>query len=132
MRRGGRSRRDRRRGPWPRVAGGRITATAGQPDKRKHQNERESEPHRAIYYKSEAMARGWESKSIEAQQEEAARPRTIRPALTVADLERADKRRTLELARARAVDDLSRATASAHRKLLERTLAAIDDQLRAL
>lgn len=78
------------------------------------------------------MARGWESKSIEAQQEEAARPRRKAPALSPDDLQRAGKRRTLELARARAAADLSRATAAAHKRLLEQTIAALDEQLRAL
>lgn len=78
------------------------------------------------------MARGWESKSIEAQQEEAARARPARPAVSADDLQRAEKRRTLELARARAADDLSRATAAPHRRLLEQTIHVLDERLRAL
>ena len=78
------------------------------------------------------MARGWESKSIEAQQEEATRPRSPRPAPRREDLDRADKRRALELTRKRIVDDLSRATAPAHRKMLEQAIASLDDQLAAL
>lgn len=78
------------------------------------------------------MARGWESKAIEAQQEEAARPRSRAPALSADDRHRADRRRTLELARARAADDLSRATAPAHKRLLEHTIAALDEQLRGV
>jgi hypothetical protein len=78
------------------------------------------------------MARGWESKSIEAQQEEAARTPPKRPALSADDRQRADRRRTLELARARAADDLSRATAAPHKRLLECTIAALDEQLRAI
>ncbi|HET7218668.1 MAG TPA: hypothetical protein VFJ02_11510 [Vicinamibacterales bacterium] len=78
------------------------------------------------------MARGWESKAIESQQEEAARDRVKKPALTAeqrADLER---RRTLELSRARAEADLARATSSAHRRMLEQTISAIDEQLSQL
>ena len=78
------------------------------------------------------MARGWESKSIEAQQEEAARTRPTGPALSADDRQRGAKRRTLELARAKAVDDLNRATAPPHRQLLQQTIAAIDEQLKAL
>ena len=78
------------------------------------------------------MARGWESKSVEAQQEEAARTRRQGPALSADDRQRAAKRRTLELARARAVDDLNRATAPPHKRLLERTIAALDEQINAL
>lgn len=78
------------------------------------------------------MARGWESKSIEAQQEEAARGRA--PARQLTDEQRiaAERRRSLALARARAVADLSRATSPAHRRMLEQALEAIEAQLREL
>ncbi len=75
------------------------------------------------------MARGWESKSIEAQQDEAAREKTARPALTAEQREITARRRTLELTRSRAVADLERATAAQHRRMLEQAIAAIDDQL---
>jgi hypothetical protein len=73
------------------------------------------------------MARGWESKSVEAQQEEAARDRKKPPAMTEAERVRNGQRRTLELARARAVEDLSRATVPAHRRMLEETLRALEE-----
>jgi hypothetical protein len=76
------------------------------------------------------VARGWESKSIEAQQEEASRTRTAPRQLNETELLRRDKRRTLELARARAAEDLSRATATPHRRMLEQALEALDAQLR--
>jgi hypothetical protein len=78
------------------------------------------------------MARGWESKSIEAQQDEAARHKTPRPALTAEQRETAARRRTLELTRSRAVADLERATAPQHRHMLEQAIAAIDEQLATL
>ena len=78
------------------------------------------------------MARGWESKSVEAQQDEAARERVRKPQLTPRQQATAERRATLELARARAASDLERATAPQHRRMLERALEAIDDQLRAL
>ena len=78
----------------------------------------------------QSVARGWESKSIEAQQEEVSRSRgAVRP-LSEAELLRRDRRRTVELARARAAEDLSRATAPPHRRMLEQALQALDDQLR--
>jgi hypothetical protein len=79
------------------------------------------------------MARGWESKSVEAQQEEAARPAAASSgrSLAPADLERLAARRTLELARARTLADLRVATQPAHRAMLERTLAALDEELAA-
>jgi hypothetical protein len=75
------------------------------------------------------MARGWESKNIEAQQEEATRRRPSRRPPTAEDLARLDRRRALELARTRAVGDLRRATAPAHRQMLEQAIAALDEQL---
>jgi hypothetical protein len=78
------------------------------------------------------MARGWESKAIEAQQDEAARDKRARPALTAEQREQASRRRTLELTRSRAMADLERATASQHRRMLEQAIAAIDEQLAAL
>jgi len=42
------------------------------------------------------------------------------------------RRRTLELARARATADLAVATRPAHRALLQQTIQAIDDQLSSL
>jgi hypothetical protein len=78
------------------------------------------------------MARGWESKSVEAQQDDAARGRSQKPALTEQQRAEADRRRTLDLTRARALDDLGRATSPAHRRMLEQALAAIDEQLARL
>jgi hypothetical protein len=79
------------------------------------------------------MARGFESKMVEFQQEEAARSRA-RPAAVTATPEQkaaAAKRHSLELARARAAADLQRATAPAHRRMLEQAIAALDEQLGA-
>jgi RNA polymerase-interacting CarD/CdnL/TRCF family regulator len=78
------------------------------------------------------MARGWESKSVEAQQEEASRAELRRRAATPEQLALADRRRTLELMRKRAGDDLSRATAPAHRHMLEEAIASLDSELAGL
>jgi hypothetical protein len=78
------------------------------------------------------MARGFESKSVEFQQEEAARGRTVKPALTVEEKARIAQRATLELARARATEDLRRASVPAHRRMLEQAIAALDAQLSRL
>jgi hypothetical protein len=79
------------------------------------------------------MARGWESKGVEAQQADKDRrePQDLRP-LTPEEVATQARRRTLELSRARAVADLSRATHPSHRATLEAALRAIDDQLRQL
>lgn len=76
------------------------------------------------------MARGFESKSVEFQQEEAARTRQLKPALTGDERARRDRRQSLELARARAVADLETATVPAHRRMLEAAISTLDEQLR--
>jgi len=78
------------------------------------------------------MARGWESKNVESQQEEAARARKQPRALSPEEQVRQVKREGLELARARALSDLERAVAPAHRQMLEQTVEAIEAQLRDL
>ena len=79
------------------------------------------------------MARGFESKSVEAQQEEAARGRPPqRRALSPDEIAAQERRRTLLLSRNRAAEDLSRATAPAYRRMLEQAIAALDAQLHAL
>jgi hypothetical protein len=75
------------------------------------------------------MARGFESKMVEFQQEEAARAKTTKAKLSPEERDRVAKRRLLELARARAAADLERATAPAHKEMLQKALAALDEQI---
>ena len=75
------------------------------------------------------MARGFESKSVEFQQEEAARGRRLKPGLTPEQRAAAERRHTLELARARAAADLQRARTPAHRQMLEQAIGALDEEL---
>lgn len=76
------------------------------------------------------MARGFESKMVEFQQEEAAKGRSAAPALSAEERARRIRREGLELARSRAAADLTRATAPAHRRMLEQAIAALDDELK--
>jgi hypothetical protein len=80
------------------------------------------------------MARGWESKSVEAQQDAAARERATRqaPAPTAVDQAKVQQREGLRLARARAVASLQTACNPRHRAMLEETLAHLDRELSAL
>jgi hypothetical protein len=80
------------------------------------------------------MARGWESKSVEDQQDQAARERALQqtPALTPEAQARAQQRETLRLSRARSLAELQTACQPRHRALLEETLAHLDAQLAAL
>lgn len=76
------------------------------------------------------MARGFESKSVEAQQEEAARgPRPPGRPLTPEERAIDDHRRGLELTRKRTQHDLGRASAPAHRRMLEEAIASLGRQI---
>jgi hypothetical protein len=78
------------------------------------------------------MARGWESKSIESQQADATADRTKKAPLTPEALAVAARRRELNLSKSRVVADLERATAPAHREMLQQALAALDDEIKKL
>ena len=78
------------------------------------------------------MARGWESKAIEAQQDAAANDRATKPALSAEEAARQSARATLMLARTRALSDLQQACAPAHRAMLERAIADLDERLKVL
>jgi len=77
------------------------------------------------------MARGWESKAVEAQQQDLHTSRRKAGAsLSLAQRAALERRRTLELARTRTAADLDASTSPAHRAMLEQALRAIDEQLR--
>lgn len=80
------------------------------------------------------MARGWESKSVESQQEESLRESEQRDFQQLSPEERArhDRRASLELSRARTLDQLESATGAAHRAMLKRTLLALERDLAEL
>lgn len=78
------------------------------------------------------MARGWESKAVESQQDAAASRRAAGPPVTPEDAARRAERATLQLARTRAAADLESATAPAHRAMLERGIADLDRRLAVL
>ena len=80
------------------------------------------------------MARGWESKAIESQQDDVARATDQAKLRPLSDAERRAqaRRRTLELSRARTIADLDRSSRPAHRAMLQQALDALDDQLRAI
>jgi hypothetical protein len=75
------------------------------------------------------MARGWESKSVEAQQDAAADARLTRPAITPDEAARRAERATLMLARSRALADLQRACVAAHRAMLEQAITDLDQRI---
>jgi len=78
------------------------------------------------------MARGFESKQVESQQEAAATRQRPGPPVSREDAQRAAQRATLMLARTRALADLQHACAAAHRAMLEQAIADLDARLAAL
>jgi len=76
------------------------------------------------------MARGWESKSVEQQQEEMAEQRKPRRApIPQADQKRKRKREGLLLSREHLSQQLEAATNPRHRQMLEQSIAELDRQL---
>ena len=78
------------------------------------------------------MARGFESKMVEFNQEEAARGRSKAAKVTAEEQDRLTRRASLELARTRAATDLANATRPAHKTMLEQAIRALDEQLAKL
>jgi hypothetical protein len=78
------------------------------------------------------MARGWESKSVEAQQDAAATAQKNAPRISPEEAARRSQRATLMLARARALADLQQACAAPHRAMLEQAIADLDERIGAL
>ena len=78
------------------------------------------------------MARGWESKAVEDQIEEAekrARKKGAQDDLTPKERARLDRLESLRLSRARTLAQLERATRPQHRALLQRTLQALEAEI---
>jgi len=78
------------------------------------------------------VARGWESKSVESQQDDAAVRRISSSPVSAEDAQRQSERATLMLARNRALADLQHACAAAHRAMLEQALTELDARLASL
>ena len=78
------------------------------------------------------MARGWESKSIESQQDDARAEQATRPALTGEERARLNRRRTLEMAVAQTHSELRMACHAAHREMLRLRLEALQAELGTL
>ena len=78
------------------------------------------------------MARGFESKSVESQQEEAERAKDLRPALSAEEQARQSRKNGLELALAQTQSEMSAACRPAHREMLKLRLEAIQAQIRDL
>ena len=76
------------------------------------------------------MARGWESKSVEQQQEEMSEQRkTVHPPISPEHQQRNRKREGLLLSRKHLTQQLQAASNPRHRELLEQAIAELDSQL---
>lgn len=78
------------------------------------------------------MARGFESKAVESQQEEAQRRKTLKPELSTEEQQRAARQAGLELALARTQAEMNSACRPAHREMLKLRLEAIRAQIEGL
>lgn len=79
------------------------------------------------------MARGWESKSVEQQQQERLeQSKGARPLVSTEQRERNRKREGLALSRKRLTQQLEAASNPRHRQMLEAALADLDRQLASL
>lgn len=80
------------------------------------------------------MARGWESKDVESQQDlaEQAQQRKREEAVSPATRARNLQRESLELTRTRVLHDLGRASHPRHRLQLQAALTHLDEELRKL
>jgi hypothetical protein len=75
------------------------------------------------------MARGWESKSIESQQDDARAAAPKKPALTPEERARVERRTSLQLALARTQAELQAASQPAYRDMLRLKLESLQQQL---
>jgi hypothetical protein len=75
------------------------------------------------------VARGWESKSVEQQQEEATANTAKGPRLTPDQIANQQRRQALQLSRNRIAQQLEAASNPRHRQMLEMALRDLDAQL---
>jgi hypothetical protein len=78
------------------------------------------------------MARGWESKAVEAQQADAAAAAPASAPVSAEEADRRSRRALVMLARTRVLADLQTACAAPHRAMLEQAIADLDKQLAAI
>jgi hypothetical protein len=82
---------------------------------------------------NEFMARGWESKSVEAQQEEASTPEQAgKPRLTPEEAERLREKESLRLSLRSVVEQLQRSQNPQRRDMLERAKTDLERRIKEL
>jgi hypothetical protein len=75
------------------------------------------------------MARGWESKSVEQQQEQLSASTEPKRQLTPEQIDQEKRRQGLQLSRQHILQQLEVASNPQHRAMLEAALAELDSQL---
>jgi hypothetical protein len=79
------------------------------------------------------VARGWESKNVEAQQADREQSASAKAGpVSAEEAAKQARRKTLELTRSRALADLATARTAAHRQMLEAAIRTLDEQLKNL
>ena len=82
------------------------------------------------------MARGWESKAIADQMDEADMRASVEDTTrfdeSPATRERRERLESLRLSRSRALEQMTRATSHRHREMLQRTLRALEAEIEKL
>ena len=78
------------------------------------------------------MARGWESKSVELQQDDARSTGELKPRLTSEQKEIESRKEGLKLSRSRMLEQLHSTENPRYRQILEQALAELDKQITRL
>ena len=78
------------------------------------------------------VARGWESKSVELQQEDARSSGEFKPRLTPEQREMESRKEGLKLSRSRVLEQLHSTENPRYRETLEQALAELDEQITRL
>jgi hypothetical protein len=93
---------------------------------------RRSPQNRTLRLYNPPVARGWESKSVESQQEDARSTEEPRPHLSAEQREIESRKEGLKLSRSRILEQLHATQNPLYRKILEQSLAALDEQITRL
>jgi len=78
------------------------------------------------------VARGWESKSVELQQDDARTIAESKPHLTREQITNESRKQGLKLSRSRVLEQLNSVENPRYRKSLEEALAVLDEQIAQL
>ncbi len=78
------------------------------------------------------VARGWESKSVELQQDDARAPEEHKPRLSPKEKDIQSRKEGLKLSRSRVIEQIHSTGNPRYRTILERALAMLDEQISRL